>query len=364
MVYQDKPLMIMLTFFVFWIGACFGSFLNVCIWRIPRGESIVHPPSHCPKCNYKIPTYLNVPIFAWLILRGRCASCKVKIPPRYILMEIATAFLFLGIWVTALVNYYPFEIIFAWFGLVSLLICCGMIDLDLRIIPNKITKPGMIIGLLFSVATPAIHFLEQEQGIFSLQSNVFMARITSLTNPHLQGLVASLLGILVGYFFLKAFIEVGKLFLGKKLCSVDQPQTISIKGKQLFIGELEYDLEDTLIRSSDKIVIKTVGEKTIEISSAMITVDGEKVDESALTKETTTEWIIPREIMGYGDAKMIAMIGAFLGAELIFFVLLVASFMALSSVALMSLFGLKFKKTQIPFGSFIALGTYLLLAFS
>jgi len=78
------------TLFIGIFGAMTGSFLNVVIHRMPREESIVHPPSHCPTCNHRIPMWQNMPIFSWLMLRGRCASCRTAISPRYIGVEALT----------------------------------------------------------------------------------------------------------------------------------------------------------------------------------------------------------------------------------------------------------------------------------
>src|SRR5437867_5224830 len=88
--------------FEFWslvhfaLGCVVGSFLNVCIHRMPRGMSVVRPPSHCPQCGYGIPWYLNIPLFTWLFLRGRCANCRAPIPVRYFLVELLTGLAFLG----------------------------------------------------------------------------------------------------------------------------------------------------------------------------------------------------------------------------------------------------------------------------
>ena len=82
----------------FWAGAMVGSFLNVCIHRMPRGESVIAPPSHCPHCHYSIPWYLNIPLVTWIYLRGKCAQCKAPISPRYFAVELLTGLAFLGCW--------------------------------------------------------------------------------------------------------------------------------------------------------------------------------------------------------------------------------------------------------------------------
>ena len=87
-----------LVFFAL-LGACVGSFLNVVIWRVPRGESIVFPSSHCPACGRPIRWYDNVPLVSWLVLRGRCRACQAPISPRYLLIEAATAAMVAGLYV-------------------------------------------------------------------------------------------------------------------------------------------------------------------------------------------------------------------------------------------------------------------------
>src|SRR5215475_3276685 len=87
-----------LVFFVF--GSIVGSFLNVCIHRMPLGLSVVSPPSHCPHCKYSIPWFLNIPLITWLYLRGKCRNCGAPISMRYFLVELLTALLFLASWLT------------------------------------------------------------------------------------------------------------------------------------------------------------------------------------------------------------------------------------------------------------------------
>ncbi|TWI71181.1 type 4 prepilin peptidase 1 [Desulfobotulus alkaliphilus] len=138
-----------MTFFLvssFIFGAIVGSFLNVCILRIPEGLSIVHPPSRCPGCEKKIAFYDNIPILSWLMLRGKCRNCQIKISPRYPLVEVITACL-----ATALMwrfGLQPVTLIF--FLFTAALVVITFIDMDHRIIPDVISLPGIPLGFLAS----------------------------------------------------------------------------------------------------------------------------------------------------------------------------------------------------------------------
>lgn len=134
-----------LSFFAFWMGACIASFLNVVIWRVPRDESIVSPPSHCPKCNAPIKWYQNIPILSWLCLRGRCANCKAPISPRYIFVEFLGGVLFLA----AFWRYGWFAPL-AWVW-ISLMIVGSFIDFDLQLLPDFVTIGGMVYGVSLSI---------------------------------------------------------------------------------------------------------------------------------------------------------------------------------------------------------------------
>lgn len=141
--------------FSFGLGACIASFLNVVIWRVPRGESIVRPPSHCPKCDAPIKWYQNIPILSWLALRGKCANCKVPISPRYILVETLGGVLFLS----AFVKYGTgnglapavLDTTVAWVW-ISLMIVGSMIDFDHKLLPDFVTVGGVALGVIYAVA--------------------------------------------------------------------------------------------------------------------------------------------------------------------------------------------------------------------
>ena len=155
--------------FAFGLGCCIASFLNVCIWRLPREESVVWPPSHCPKCNARIRWYQNVPIISWLALRGRCANCHEPISARYMVVELLGGTLFLlaylqwasgfffgippalglvpvaGLWTVPV-----FWLVF------SGLILGSFIDLDHFYLPDRVTIGGMVLGVPLSFLVPEL----------------------------------------------------------------------------------------------------------------------------------------------------------------------------------------------------------------
>ena len=138
--------------FVF--GCCIGSFLNVCIWRVPRGMSIVSPPSHCPNCGHEIRAWENIPLLSWIFLGGKCSSCRKPITIRYFLVELAVGILYAMIFLTVIVHDLPaaallFHAVFA-----SLLVCSAFTDCETGIIPNEFTYLGIALGLIFSSLCP------------------------------------------------------------------------------------------------------------------------------------------------------------------------------------------------------------------
>ncbi|MDD3116874.1 MAG: prepilin peptidase [Lentisphaerae bacterium] len=152
----SSELMPLWYFFVFIFGCCIGSFLNVCIWRIPRGESIVTAPSHCPKCNHEIHWYENIPLVSWLALRGRCSECKNPITIRYFLVELITGILYLAIFYKVISNAQPLILLPVCFALIMLTICTAVIDFEHMIIPDKITYPAMVFGLINAAFFPEL----------------------------------------------------------------------------------------------------------------------------------------------------------------------------------------------------------------
>jgi leader peptidase (prepilin peptidase) / N-methyltransferase len=132
---------------VFWLGAAIGSFLNVVVYRVPAGLSILWPPSRCPKCLHGLGAGENIPILGWLLLRGKCRHCKTPIAARYPIVELATAIIFV-------IVYNRFGLSIETIGY-SLLMCwllaLSLIDLDTMTLPNPLTQSGLIVGLGFQI---------------------------------------------------------------------------------------------------------------------------------------------------------------------------------------------------------------------
>jgi leader peptidase (prepilin peptidase)/N-methyltransferase len=177
---------------IFFFGLTFGSFLNVCIHRLPLGLSVVTPRSACPKCKKPIAFYDNLPVLSWLILRGRCRHCKTGISPRYLLIELLTGCLFLACYryfglTLATLKYCTFA--FLLLGLI-------FTDAETKLLPDKLTLPGLALGIIFSLIVPVNDLASQfGPGLVSLPfSNDFITRALSLLD--------SLLGMATGAAFI------------------------------------------------------------------------------------------------------------------------------------------------------------------
>ena len=144
-----QPLLQALCAFV--VGACVGSFANVCVYRIPLNRSVIYPGSHCAACGVPIPWYNNIPILSWPVLRGRAACCGTRVDLRYWMVELGTAFLFMALWL----HYAPLEAAIYSVMVSGIIIAC-LIDLDHYIIPDRFSLGGCVAGFIACSIDPSL----------------------------------------------------------------------------------------------------------------------------------------------------------------------------------------------------------------
>jgi leader peptidase (prepilin peptidase)/N-methyltransferase len=188
-------------------GACIGSFLNVCIYRMPLGRSIVHPRSHCAACGTLIPWYDNIPVLSWLLLRGKARCCGTVVDGRYAVVEAMTGILFVVLW-----NMYPVPEALVYCALTAALITASFIDLDHFIIPDEISLGGAVAGLLISALVPSLHNADSWW----------------------PGLKASLIGLVAGGGGLLAIAIIGSLLLRKEAMGMGDVKLLGMLGA--FLG--------------------------------------------------------------------------------------------------------------------------------
>ena len=175
----------------FTLGACIGSFLNVVVYRIPAGISLIHPPSRCSQCRHSLGATENVPVFGWLWLRGRCRWCKTKISSRYPTVETTTGLIFMLVfWRFG----YSLETIGYW-AFLSWLLSLSLIDLDTMTLPASLTKSGLVLGLIF-------------QGVWGWQ----LGQGQGIANQLMFGTGGALMGI----WLLEIIALLGSIMLGQQ----------------------------------------------------------------------------------------------------------------------------------------------------
>ena len=177
------------------LGACAGSFLNVCVYRIPVGQSIMRPSSRCRACGHPIPPHLNLPVLAWFILRGKAKCCGAPISIRYPAIEILTAALFLASWL-------QLPPLLAMIGWLWILIAIGVtfIDLDHMSIPDRFSVGGFLAGLILSAIFPALHGIESPYPLLA----------------SIRGFLTGLTGALIGSSIILWIMILGELVLRKE----------------------------------------------------------------------------------------------------------------------------------------------------
>jgi len=328
------------AFFVF--GPIVGSFLNVCIHRMPLGESVVSPPSHCPHCTYSIPWYLNIPLVTWTYLRGKCRNCGAPISARYFLVELLTAVTFLAFWLAFGRQSAALALIYAIF--LAGLIAATFIDFEHFIIPDEITIGGTAVGFLCSFLYPRLHGQ------------------TSLAG----GMQASFLGMAVGAGLIYGILRLGKLAFGRHKLELPENTKIVFTETALQLPDREIPYEDVFYRQSDTIALQA---RTVELVDrcyrdvqVRLSPSKLKIGEESLNPEevpfleaTSGQIVLPREAMGLGDVKFMAAIGAFLGWKSVIFSLMVSSIIGSIVGVSLIVMGRQAWSSRLPYGPYIAL---------
>ena len=331
---------------LFTFGCIVGSFLNVCIHRMPRGMSVVSPPSHCPQCNYSIPWFLNIPLLTWLSLRGKCANCKTAISSSYFLVELLTGVAFLGCWLA-------FGKTSAALALMYCLVLAGFIvatfiDFEHFIIPDEITIGGMVAGALCSFVVPALH---QVPG--------------APVPPAPKALLLSFVGMAVGAGLVYGVVRIGKLLFGRQHIDLPPETRIIFTETSVVLPDQTIPFEDLFYRKTDVVQLEAKSVELIDrcyrkvlvrLMPEKLFIGEESLDpESVHQMEVVADRItLPREAMGFGDVKFMGAIGAFLGWKAAVFSLLVSSVLGAAVGVTLILLKRQEMSTRLPYGPYIA----------
>jgi leader peptidase (prepilin peptidase)/N-methyltransferase len=329
----------LVVFFV--LGAIVGSLLNVCIHRMPRGESIIFPPSHCPHCQYSIPWYLNIPLLTWVYLGGRCANCRAPISVRYFLVELLTGVAFLGTWLRY--GQSSPAVALAYCLLLAGFIVATFIDFEHFIIPDEITIGGMVVGVGLSALVPHLH---------------------DRVRPA-DGLLQSLLGLAVGAGVVYAILRLGKLLFGRQRFVLQPGTRVIFTEHALLLPEQEIPYGEIFYRKSDAIELQAhqvelidrcYGSGPVRLTPRALEVGGDSFSPESIPQfeVITDELVVPREAMGLGDVKFMGAIGAFLGWQAVLFSLMVSAVLGSAvGVALIAVHKRAWS-SRIPYGPYIA----------
>ena len=213
--------MILVIALIFLFGIVIGSFLNVCILRIPEDLSIVAPGSRCPQCQTPIRWYDNVPVFGWLWLRGKCRNCGLAISPMYPLVELTTGLLF----VACYLEFGLTQAAVKWLFFTCLIIVLTITDLRIRILPDVVNWPGFVAGLFFSAVVPP----DDRTAVF-----LYVTLFHRMPSRPVQGLLDALLGAAFGSFLLWAVAALYRRVRGREGMGMGDVKMMAMVGA--FLG--------------------------------------------------------------------------------------------------------------------------------
>jgi len=200
---------------IFILGLIIGSFCNVCVYRIPKNESIIFPASHCPNCHTTIKAIDNIPLLSYLLLKGKCRQCGEKISIRYPIIEFLNGVIYLSIFLVygrslQTLIYAPLS---------SALIIISFIDLDKQIIPDEISLPGIVIGFLLSIVIPYISYFNSILGIIIGGGIIFLIALAGLAIFKKEAMgggdvkLSAMIGAFIGWKYILISLFIG-FFIG------------------------------------------------------------------------------------------------------------------------------------------------------
>ena len=373
------------TPFVFVFGACVGSFLNVVIWRLPRGESLWRPPSHCPKCNHAIRAYENIPILSWLMLRGRCSQCRLPISMQYPVIELATALLFVAVWWAVCRQRLPPTVLIGDFYLAGAALSAALIDVRHRRVPNAITYGGLIVAAAAALAFPAarglatadILDLRPGQGFLTVAlAERFLPALARW--PRGLALADVAFGAAMGGGFLLAVRLMAVPLWGYRRGRLAAPAAVTLTPQGVEIqGAVSATWEEMTAAMSDRLLVwienaeiewaegapaegRAVlprGRVRLVVEDGWLKAGHKRIPLAHLRKVsgTTRAWARSVEVLGLGDVKLAAMIGALLGPDAMPFVLLLGGAVGLPC-GLVVRAGVRGRRPGLPFAPFLAAG--------
>ncbi len=330
----------------FLFGCVVGSFLNVCVYRIPRGISILIPArSYCPSCKGQIPWKHNIPILSWLLLSGHCAECGAAISIRYPVIELSAGLLFaLGAWLL------PFPLFIPVWIFTACLIVATFVDLEFFIIPDSVSLGGLLAALICSLLFPQLHHA----------SSMF------------DSLGASIMGACVGATILYLVSELGKLAFGRYRFAFPYPAPFFLEsdpdeGLRIVLNDEAFCWEDHFFRKSDRIIFSVVEAQIdgheyrgcqLVFSADKLTIGGQtwSLQPVPELRGSVKAASFPREAMGFGDVKLIAMVGAFTGWTGVLFTIPSASMIGAAHGLIATMLGRRELSAKIPFGPYLSIG--------
>jgi len=371
--YLSPAVQLTLAVASFVLGACVGSFLNVVIYRLPLDISVANPKrSFCPTCRYQIPMWHNIPLVSWLLLRGKCANCGSSISPRYLLVELLTAVVFLMVFLW-FGRDQPW-LVLPMFGFLALCVAATYIDFDHMIIPDEITYGGMVAGVVCSVLFPWMITSEATWLTGLLPSGL-------RSNLRWTNLLESLLGAGLGLLLVWLVVQFGKLAFGRLKYESAEPVAWDVSQPEgepepiIMLGPEKHLWTDVFSRASDRLRMtcqscvlngeeQGTGELVLSEDTVQFTPEGgtavaRKLEEVQHMAGRMTKAVVPREAMGLGDVKFMGLVGAFLGWKGILFTLFSASILGSVVAVLMILIKRREWAARIPFGPYLALGAAL-----